>query len=91
MISNNRVHGHVWRGIVSEANDTCPQPPTPDSFYATGNSVIDNILSGNLGDLEHHPNALGSTWAGNLCETTDGSEIPPCIPPGPETQSEGRR
>ena len=51
--------------------------------FATGNVVTGNTVTGNPVDLSHHPNALGNTWSDNICETTEGSEIPPCIPPGP--------
>ena len=82
-IRNNLIQGHLDRGILLDANDTCPPTPTPDCFYATGNLVTGNTVTDNSIDLGHHPNALGNTWENNICETTDGAEIPPCIPPGP--------
>ncbi len=82
-IRNNIVRGHDSRGILLGPNMDCPDTPTPACYYATDNVVAGNIVTGNPIDLSHHPNALGNTWTDNICETRDGSEIPPCIPPGP--------
>jgi hypothetical protein len=83
IISDNLVQDHIDSGIVMDANDTCPSPPTPDCFYAIGNLITGNTATNNSIDLRHHPNALGNTWLDNVCETTEGIEIPPCIPPNP--------
>ena len=82
-IRNNLIHGHISHGILMDADMTCPPTPTPGCFYATGNIVTGNTVTDNRIDLGHHPNALGNTWVDNICETTSGDEIPPCIPPGP--------
>jgi len=82
-IRNNLIHGHVSFGIFMDADMACPPTPTPDCFYATGNTVTGNTVTDNRIDLGHHPNALGNTWIDNICETREGNEIPPCIPPGP--------
>jgi hypothetical protein len=82
-IQNNIIRDHVAEGILMDANMLCPQVPTPDCFYATGNLVADNTVTGNRVDLRHHPNALGNTWTNNTCQTKEGAEIPACIPPGP--------
>jgi hypothetical protein len=81
MIQNNIVRDQDAWGIFLGPNMECPEPPTPACYYATGNFVTDNTVIGNPVDLGHHPNATGNTWTGNVCETTDGAEIPPCIPP----------
>jgi parallel beta-helix repeat protein len=80
-IRNNLIRGHVSHGILLDADMYCPPTPTQDCFYATNNVVNGNTVIGNLIDLGHHPNATGNTWSDNICETTDGAEIPPCIPP----------
>jgi len=82
-IRNNIVRDHDSRGILLGPNMACPEPPTPACFYATGNVVTGNTVIGNPIDLSHHPNATGNTWTDNICVTTNGAEIPPCIPPGP--------
>ena len=83
IVRDNLVQGHIDSGIVMDANDTCPFPPTLDCFYAIDNLITGNTATDNSIDLRHHPNALGNTWIDNVCETTDGVEIPPCIPPTP--------
>ena len=82
-IRYNLISGHRACGIALDSNMMCPSTPTPDCFYATGNVVTNNTVVGNNWDLCHNPNATGNTWADNICETTFGAEIPPCIPPGP--------
>jgi parallel beta-helix repeat protein len=82
-VQNNIVRNHFSRGIHLGADADCPEPPTPACIFATGNVVTGNTVTGNPVDLSHHPNALGNTWTDNICETTEGSEIRPCIPPGP--------
>jgi len=80
-IQNNIVRDHFSGGIYLGADADCPEPPTPACIFATGNVVTGNTVTGNPVDLGHHPNATGNTWTNNICETTDGAEIPPCIPP----------
>ena len=82
-IRYNIISGHRACGIALDSNMMCPPTPTPDCFYATGNVVTNNTVVRNNWDLCHNPNATGNTWADNICETTFGAEIPPCIPPGP--------
>ena len=80
-VQNNIVRNHFSRGIHLGADADCPEPPTPACIFATGIIVTGNTVTGNPIDLSHHPDALGNTWTNNICVTTDGSEIPPCIPP----------
>ena len=80
-IRNNIVRDHDHRGIFLDSNMDCPDPPTPDCFYATGNLVTGNTVTGNFTDLFHHPNAVGNTWENNICDTWEGAEIPGCIAP----------
>jgi parallel beta-helix repeat protein len=80
-IQNNIVRNHFSRGIYLGADADCPEPPTPACIFATGNVVTGNTVTGNPVDLSHHPNATGNTWTDNICLTTEGAEIPPCIPP----------
>jgi len=82
-IRYNLISGHDACGIALDVNTACPPTPTPACFYATGNVVANNTVVGNNWDLCHNPNATGNTWQDNICETTFGAEIPPCIPPGP--------
>jgi parallel beta-helix repeat protein len=80
-IQNNIVRDNFSRGIYLGADADCPEPPTPACIFATGNVVTGNTVTGNPVDLSHHPNATGNTWTDNICVTTDGADIPPCIPP----------
>jgi hypothetical protein len=81
IIRNNIIRDHDFRGIILGSDMDCPEPPTPDCFYATGNVVTGNTVTGNFIDLAHHPNAVGNTWENNICETWEGAEIPGCIAP----------
>jgi parallel beta-helix repeat protein len=81
-IQNNEIHRTAF-GIYLDENMACPDEPMPDSycFYATGNLISGNEVTGNYLDLFHHPNASGNTWVDNICETWEGAEIPGCIAP----------
>lgn len=73
-----------WRGITLESNMGClHEPLTPPCFYSTGNLVSANVAIDNILDLHHRDLATGNTWTNNTCQTKEGAEIPPCIPPGP--------
>jgi hypothetical protein len=81
-IRYNLITGCDACGIALDSNTECPPTPTPECFYSTGIVVTNNTVVGNNWDLCHNPNATGNTWQDNICETTFGAEIPPCIPPG---------
>jgi formylglycine-generating enzyme required for sulfatase activity len=77
----NEIHD-TWDGIFLGRNILCPDPPTSDCFYATGNTISENVVTDNaVRDLYHEPNATGNTWVDNVCEMWEGDEIPGCIAP----------
>ena len=76
-ILNNVIH-RTGTGIYLDANMACPDEPTPDCFYATGNVISGNEVTRNYMDLSHDENAVGNTWEDNTCLTKEGAEIPEC-------------
>ena len=82
-ILNNYLHDNST-GIDLESNMECLDDNTlPICFFSTGNLVSGNRAFDNFLDYHHDVYATGNTWTDNTCETKDGAEIPPCIPPGP--------
>lgn len=82
-ILDNVILDNVWRGISLESNMDCLYETGPECFYSTGNTVTDNVATGNFLDLHHRVNATGNTWADNTCQTKEGAEIPACTAPAP--------
>ena len=71
-----------WRGITLQSNMECLNIPNePGCFYSNGNLVSGNQVSNNFLDLHHRDLSTGNTWTDNTCQTKEGAEIPPCIPP----------
>ena len=80
-ILNNVMHDG-WRGIYLDSKMGCPPDEHQEGcFYATGNLISGNHVTDYFIDLSHHPYATGNTWTDNICETSEGTEIPACIPP----------
>ena len=50
----------------------------PYCYYATGNVIAGNTVTGNFLDLYHRENAVGNTWEDNKCQTKEGTEIAEC-------------
>jgi hypothetical protein len=82
-ILNNVIRDH-WRGIFVDSIMGCPEyEHQPGCFYASGNVISGNEVTGNFLDLFHHPYAVGNTWVDNTCQTKEGAEIPACTAPAP--------
>ncbi len=83
-IINNRItHNQYW-GIFMRHSLGCFDPvnnPGWDCFNSTGNTITDNFVLGNGGDLYHDEFASGNIWTRNFCRVKQGAEIPDCIPP----------
>jgi len=81
-ILNNVIRDNGWRGILVDSIMGCPEDDHQTGcYYASGNLISGNDVTGNFLDLWHHPYATGNTWTGNDCQTKQGAEIPSCTPP----------
>ena len=80
-ILDNIIRDNAAVGIRLTSNQGCPEEHEPGCFYATRNLISGNTVTGSFTDLYHHERATGNTWTNNICLTTEGTEIPPCIPP----------
>ncbi len=77
-VLDNVMH-NGWRGIFVDAIMGCPEDShEPGCFYATGNMISGNTVTGYFIDLYHHLYATGNTWTNNICLTKEGAEIPAC-------------
>ena len=76
-ITNNIIKDG-GRGIRLLENMYCEFGPPEQCFYATGNVIADNVVTGHVVDLFHHEKAVGNTWLDNIFCTKDGDEIPDC-------------
>jgi len=78
IINNNIIQNSGWHGIWMNQCHTCELGIQPNPFYSTGNTISNNIVTGNSIDLAHHEQAVGNTWINNTCQTKEGDEIPEC-------------
>lgn len=82
-ISNNVVRDSHFGIAMDESYGCLVEDPIWKCHYATGNEISDNVVLGNGTDLFHHELSTGNTWTENTCETTEGIDIPDCLPPNP--------
>jgi parallel beta-helix repeat protein len=82
-IINNTIQNAGGIGISMVPNMDCPWEEYGENeicFCSNANLIIGNKVTGCGIDLFHHEECLGNTWEENDCETSEGSEIPPCTP-----------
>lgn len=77
-ITNNIIKDNGHHGINMTVNMYCEFGPPDECFYATGNVIADNVVTGHVMDLIHHEKAVGNTWVGNIFCKKQGDEIPDC-------------
>ena len=83
-ITNNVVRDSHFGIVMDESYGCLVDDPIWKCHYATGNVIENNVALGNgIADLYHHPLSTGNTWGENVCETTEGVEVPDCVPPNP--------
>jgi parallel beta-helix repeat protein len=76
---NTILDNFIW-GVAIRQSLGCISPEMGwECFYSSGNEVTYNTVLGNGTDLYHYQEAIGNTWANNICETTEGVEIPACL------------
>lgn len=81
-ISNNLINNNRIWGIALRQSLGCLTPePGWECFYSTANTIADNQVLGNGMDLFHDEESSGNIWERNICETTQGADIPACLPP----------
>jgi hypothetical protein len=82
-VKNNTILNAAGIGISMVSNMDCNWEEygyNDSCFCSTSNQIINNKVTGCGIDLFHLEECVGNTWQNNDCETSEGSEIPPCTP-----------
>jgi hypothetical protein len=81
-INDNHVFDNQYWGIAMRQSVGCLTPESGwECFNSTGNLIAGNETWGSGIDLYHFEDSTGNIWTGNTCQTTQGADIPACIPP----------